>query len=173
MRYYRLLLVPLAGLLVFLVLAALRSVAWAQGAEGAAADPNVLTRVTELAFQILAVVATVFAMWAANKLIKLFEDKTKMDIPERQEALLQSVLDEGIHYASEQGYKLLKDKTGRLTGPQLLETAGDYVLDEAYKRGLPELGSDYVRRRLEARLGIKRANGGVPRPEKMLENTPQ
>lgn len=164
----RRLLVPLSALVVFCVLAGLHGIVWAQDA-ASAAEPNAVTRVTGIAFEILTVVATCFAIWAANRIIKAIENKTSVDVPERQEAQLRAWIREGAHYAAEQGYKRLKTKTGKLTGPELLEQGADYVLDTARANGWISLSKDYVKKRLEGYLGEKRANGGVPKPERMLE----
>jgi hypothetical protein len=154
----------LAGIAAFFILTALGTLVWAQdgAAAVAPASENALTQATSLAFQILTPIVTIIATWFAHRLVGIFEKKLKIDLPEKQEAQIDGWISQGIHWASETSYKKVKEKTSKLTGPEKLETAAAFVFDFAQARGWTEWSKDAIKKKIEAKLGDKRANGGVP-----------
>jgi len=153
----------LVGVLTFLLCILTASVVWAQGDSAApAADPNIATRISELAFQVLTPIITAFAMWATHRLIAVFEKKTKIDIPAAQEEMIDKWIEQAIHYATEQSYKKVAGKAAKLTGPEKLEQAVGFVLAFAQAQGWVQWTKDKLANKIEARLGVHRANGGVP-----------
>ena len=149
-----------AGLFVFLVLA---SIAMAQGSSAPAEDVNALTRVTDLVFQILMVVLPVVAMWLTHRGIAVFEKKTGIDVPDAIEAKIDEWAEQGFHLAAEKSYKKVKAKTAKLSGPEKLEEAADFVFALANARGYVDWSKDKIKAKVEALLGMHRSNGGVPK----------
>jgi hypothetical protein len=156
----------LVGLIVLLVMI---PIAWAQGAQGstaAADDPNIITRVTELTFQILTVILPIIAVWLTHRGLAIFEKKTGMDVPAAMESKIDDWVEEGIHLAAEKALKAVKSNTKKWTGPEKLEEAANYVWDLAQSQGWIEWTRDMIEAKIEARLGLHRANGGVPKFDK-------
>ena len=157
----------LAGVVVFL---ALHNLALAQAGADASSDPNALTRVLDLVFEILIVVLPLLASWLAHRLIKVFESKTKIDVPEMIENKVDKWIEQGIHLAAEKGYKVAKEKTKKLTGPEKLEVAVAFAWGMAQSRGYIDWTKDKIEAKVEAALGVHRANGGVPKLEDKVES---
>lgn len=149
------------GLLTLVLMLGLSATVYADSAS-APAEPNALTRVTSFAFEVLTPIVTLFAMWAAHRAIKYLEHKLGVDVPARIEAQIDAWVDEGIHYAAEKSYQKVKGKTKKLSGPEKLEEAAAFVLAFAQARGWDDWTADKIKSKVEARLGIKRANGGAP-----------
>lgn len=154
----------IVGILVFVLLTLLSTIVYA--AAGAAAEPNALSRVAELAFQILVPLLSALGAYLAHRLIAAFEKRTGIDVSERVEALLDGWVERGIHAAEEWSYKEVKAKTTKLTGSEKLELAADYVLDLIKQHGLDAWTRDKVKALIESKLGVHRANGGKPALDK-------
>jgi hypothetical protein len=163
-RIKRLALSIFVGIAVFL---ALHDTALAQtiGDAADAAGENALTKVTGLVFEILIVVLPLFASWLAHRLIKVFESKTKIDVPEMIEGKIDKWIEQGIHLAAEKGYKTAKVKAAKLTGPEKLEIAAAFAWNMAQSQGYIDWTKDKIESKVEAALGVHRANGGVPKLE--------
>jgi hypothetical protein len=153
----------LAGLIVLSVMIPL---AWAQGDTASTDDPNIVTRITELAFQILTVVLPIVAVWLTHRGIAIFEKKTGVSVPAAVETKIDDWAEEGIHLAAEKALKAVKAQAEKLTGPKKLEEATNYVWDLAQSQGWIEWTRDMIEAKIEARLGLHRANGGVPKFDK-------
>lgn len=150
----------LIGLLVFLTC----TVAWAQG-EGGAEDPNALSQITDLTFSILTVILPIIATWLAHRAISTFESKTKIDIPTAIENRIDDWVISGVHLAAEKSRQKVKEGAAKLTGPEKLEEAADFVIGLAEQQGWIEWSKDRIKQKIEALLGVQRANGGVPKLE--------
>lgn len=155
----RKLLPVLAGLLTLLVYAT----AWAQ--DTATAEPNAVTRITELIFEILMVVLPLVATWLVHRGIKVFETKTKVDVPDAIEIKIDEWVERGIHLAAEKSYQKVKEKTAKLSGPEKLEVAADFVFDMAQSRGWIDWSKDKIKAKVEAAIGQRRAGDAVPKLE--------
>lgn len=150
--------IPLfAGLLVLLILAPL---AWAQNESSSS---NAVTNFTELAFQILTVVLPIIAVWLTHRGLAVFEKKSGINVPDSIESRIDGWIEEGIHLAAEKARQKIRAKTAELTGPEKLEEAAQYVFDLAQSRGWIEWTKVKIKNKIEAHLGIHRANGGVPK----------
>ncbi len=145
------------GLAAFVLMFLLSSVAYAQGS----ADPSALSRITGIALDILVPVLALFAMWAAHRLIGVFEKKTGIDVPVQQEQMISRWIGQGIHRAEEWSHKKLKEKTDALTGPEKLEVSAAFVLDLIEAQGWPGWTADRIKDKIEAMLGMQRANGAM------------
>lgn len=152
-------LVGAAGIAAFVLVFLLSSIVYAQG-DGAA--PSALSRITDIAFEVLTPVLALFAMWTAHRLIAVFEKKTGIDVPEKQERLIDKWIRQGIHRAEEWSHKKLKEKTDALTGPEKLEISAAFVLDLIEAQGWPGWTADRIKDRVEAELGDERASGNLP-----------
>jgi hypothetical protein len=147
-------------------------VAWAQdaapdiiaAAPAVPADggPNALTQLTNLVFQILTVVLPILVTWFVHRGIAVFEKKTKINVPDAIENKIDAWVENGIHLAAEKSYKKVAEKTAKLTGSEKLETAADFVFAMAQSRGWLNWSKDAIKAKVEAAIGVHRANGGVP-----------
>ncbi len=155
-------LVGAAGIAVFVLVFLLSSVVYAQG-DGAA--PSALSRITEIAFEILTPVLALFAMWAAHRLIAVFEKKTGIAVPVEQEQMISRWIRQGVARAEEWSHKKIKEKTDALTGPEKLEISAAFVLDLIEAQGWIGWTADRIRDKIEAELGIQRANGNLSRTD--------
>lgn len=159
---HRKLLPAIAGAVTFILMFAIAGVVYGQGGDAAPAEPSLASRVAELAFKILAPIVTMLAAWLVHRLVALLEKKTGIEIPEREEAMIDKWVREGVHLVEEWSFKKIKAGTEKLTGPEKLEKAGDYVMDLVAARGLADWTRERVNKKLESWIGIERANGGKP-----------
>lgn len=132
-------------------------------------DTAAATQATELAFQVITPIVTILAAWLAHRLVKLFETKTGIDIPDKQEAKIESWVEQGIHLAAEKSYQKVKSKTDKLKGSEKLEEAADFVFALANARGWTDWTKAKIKAKIESSLGVHRANGGVPALEDKAE----
>lgn len=161
----RVLLILAIGAVAGVLMLALGEFAHAQsiGTTVVAATPNLVTRLTDMAFQILVPVVTLFAMFAAHKVIKLFETKTGFDVPDKQEKQIDIWIEQGIHLGEEKSRNLIKKHSKKLTGSEKLEFGAGFVLGFIEQRGWIGWGRDKIINKIEAKLGNQRSNGGKPR----------
>lgn len=132
-------------------------------ADGAAAsDPAWLTQLTQAAFDIIVPVVALFVMWGAHRLIKVFEEKSGVDIPEHQEKMIDQWISVGIHWAEEKARTASKKGTDRVGGPQKLDMVVSLVLGFVQSKGWDEWTRDKLIAKIEGKLGMMRANGGKP-----------
>ncbi len=116
---------------------------------------NAVKKIAEVFFEILGPLILAFAGWLAHRGIKLFESKTKIDVPVKQEAQVDAWVVAGIAYAEEKVRNVIK-ANGRLTGPQKLESAVGFVFDLAQKNGWVEWTRDLLAAKIEAKLNTER-----------------
>lgn len=157
-----------AGLLAFLILTAIAQVVYADA--GVPADENAVTRLADMAFEILTPVLSVVVIWLVHRAIAAFEARTGIDVPAQQEALIDAWVEQGIAFAEEKSRNKVKEKTSKLTGPAKLEEAADFVFDLARARGWIDWSRDRVKRKIEGKLGIARAAGAKPSLDKPTVN---
>ncbi len=124
-------------------------------------DENSLTRLADIVFEILVPIVVIFATWGAHRLIALFEKKAKIDVPAKIEEQIDGWIERGIALAEEKSRAKVKSKTAKLTGPEKLEMAAGFVLDLVEKYKLQDLAKEKIEKRIEARLGTKRLEGGT------------
>ncbi len=158
----RKLLPAIAGIATFILMFAVAGVVYGQGGDAAPAEPSGASRFAELAFQIITPIVVILATWLAHRIVGLIEKKTGVDVPDKQEALIDKWVKEGVHLAEEWSYKRVKVGTEKLRGSEKLEQAGDYVMDLVAARGLAAWTRERVNKKLESWIGIERANGGKP-----------
>jgi hypothetical protein len=166
MNYLRYIGPPIFGLLTFIVALAVSAVVYAQDGGAAPVDASqqaLLSRVTDAAFQIIVPIISLFAMWATHRLIGVFEKKTKFDIPDKQERKIDEWIESGIHWAEEKSRSAIKTKANKLKGPEKLEAAGSFVMEMVKARGWIDWSRKKIEEKIEAQLGLHRANGGKPR----------
>ena len=125
-------------------------------------DTSAASQATELAFQVIAPIVTILGAWLAHRLVAIFEQKTGIDIPDKQEAKIDQWVEEGINLAAEKSYKKVKEKTDKLKGPEKLEEAANFVFGMIESRGWDDWTKDKIKTKIEAAVGVHRANGGVP-----------
>lgn len=122
-------------------------------------DPTVASELAETAIKIVAAILLCVITWAGRKAIVWFESKTKIDIPEKQEAMIEGWIKAGIALAEEKAWQKLKDKTSQLKGPEKLEVAGTFVWGLVQQHGLADWTRDKIVDKIEAKLGLDRMNG--------------
>jgi len=125
-------------------------------------DQSAVSQATELAFQVITPIVTILAAWLAHRLVAIFEKKTGIDIPDKQEAKIDTWIEQGINLAAEKSYQKVKAKTEKLKGPEKLEEAADFVFALAASRGWADWTKDKIKAKVESAVGAHRANGGVP-----------
>ena len=163
----------LSILVGLVVLMAMVSIAYAQNvsvsdSEGAA---TLWTgKLADAIFDILTPIVSLFAMWVTHRLIGVFETKTNIDIPEKEEKLIDKWVLEGIHWGEEKSRNKIKEKSAKLAGREKLGVAVDYALGLAQSKGLVNWTRDKIEGKVESALGMKRANGGKPRLD--ADNSP-
>lgn len=128
-------------------------------------DSSAATQLTQLAFQIAEPIVLVLGAWVAHRVVKIFESKTGIDIPDKQEAKIDQWIEQGIILAAEKSYQKVKGKTEKLKGPEKLEEAADFVFAFASSRGWDTWTKDKIKAKIESSIGAHRANGGVPKLE--------
>ena len=142
---------PYIVIFLFSLFLLLPSVAWA-----ASNEPSVLSRTLSLAFELALAALVPVAAWLTHRAIKIFETKTKIDVPDAIEQQVDRWVDRGIALAEERCHQLLKETTSKLTGPEKLEIAVSYVLDMAAQRGWIEWSKDKIQDKVDAALGTRR-----------------
>jgi hypothetical protein len=123
---------------------------------------NSLVTVADLAIQTLAPILLALSGWIAHRLIKVFEAKTKIDVPVRQEAQIDTWIAAGVRYAEEKGYQAVKAKADKITGPEKLETAVGFALDLAQKNGWIDWTKDRLKAKVEALINVEKERPGSP-----------
>lgn len=150
----------------FLLSVCVLCIAWSRAAF--AGDGTALTDASQIVIDILVPSATVFVLWLVHRLIRLLEKKTGFDIPDKQEQKIDQWAEEGMHWAEERSRKKLHEKSERLSGPEKLETAADFVMEFVVSNGWTDWTRDKIRAKIESKLGIKRAGDGKPQLDKSL-----
>lgn len=113
-----------------------------------AADSTALAELSSAALDILMPAILVVLAWLARKVVKIFEAKTNIDIPQKQENQIDHWVAQGARYAEKKARTAAKEGFGEIKGPEKLELAVQYALDLAYEQGL----TNWSRERLEAKI---------------------
>ena len=122
-------------------------------------EASVLSKLVDLLLQVGTPVVTLFAMWAAHRLISVFEAKTKMTVPVTTQATIDDWVQKGVMYAEEKAHAAAANKLATVTGPEKLEMALGLVMDLADKYGMANLAKDHVSKLVESKLmDIKMSN---------------
>lgn len=122
----------------------------------------VVTHLVDLALQILAPLVVVLAGYLANRLVKVLEAKTGVDIPEKQEAMLDTYIQDGIRYAEEKAHQAAKRADAKLTGHEKLEAATSFVLHYVEKNGWVEWTRDRLKAKIDAKINVMKKRPGSP-----------
>lgn len=137
----------------------------ADGAAGQAFWQAIVAHIVEL----VVLVATPIIAVLVRKLVRVLEDKTSIDVAERQEALIDSLVNKGIAYAHEQARKALKDGEEPLDGDTKKNAAVDFVADILENTGVVTIGADALSKLVEAKLNIDRAPEDTEKPSTVSE----
>lgn len=121
-------------------------------------DTSAATQATELALQVIAPIVIALGAWIAHRLVRLLEEKTGIDIPDKQEDKIEYWIEQGINLAVEKSHQKLKAHTEKLKGPEKLEEAADYVFALATARGWTDWTKDKIKNKIEASLGADRVD---------------
>lgn len=123
-------------------------------------DANATVKIIEITLTILTPALGLFLLWGARKVIQFAERKTGIDLPVKQEKQIDAWILQAIAFAEEKARKASKSKLSKVTGPEKLELAADYVIDLIQKAGWDTWARDKLKNRIEALLNIER--GGAP-----------
>jgi len=130
--------------------------ALAYACEGAVETQSLWQAVGEHALTFLVTLLTPIFLVFVNKGIKLFEQKTKIDIAERHEALINMCISSGIAYAHEQGRKALKADAEPAKGEEKKIMAMETAMAKLQSLGVLEQDADALARLIDARLNQER-----------------
>lgn len=117
-------------------------------------DAPVLAKILDFCLTVAAPVATMFAMWIAHRVVKLFEDKAKVQIPAQWQTAIDDWVSKGVAFAEQKAETAIKNGGDKLKGPEKLEMAVGFVLDMAQQHGLDALARDKIIKLVEAELGL-------------------
>lgn len=120
------------------------------------ADQSIMGRLLSFGLEIMAPVATLFAMWAAHRLISVFESKTKIELPAKTHEMVDDWVQKGLHYAEEKARNAVAANAVALKGPEKLELAAGFVMDLAEKYGVGDMAKDKVIKLVESKLSETR-----------------
>jgi hypothetical protein len=117
---------------------------------------NILSRLVELAFSVATPVLTLFAMWLAHRLVKVFEDKTKVQVPAQWQDMIDGWVLKAVNLAESKSQQALASGAAKLSGPEKLEVAVGFVLDLAEKSGYENMARDYIINLVQAHLAANK-----------------
>lgn len=126
------------------------------------------TAIQEVGDQVIKYVFYLLGLYVAAKLpslIKKFEEKTGVDIPDPVEKELQKLVPLSVAYAEEQAHKRLKksdlSNPEKMKDYEKLEKACDFILEHSQDPVVKQLFSNgnkgKLKERIEAYLGMKKA----------------
>lgn len=100
----------------------------------------------------------------ANRAIAAIQEKTKIELSKQQVETLDQMLHEAIHFAEEQAYKAIRDKT-EMNGSTKMEKAIHYLHTKGKLLQLEDIGeakADDLAELIEAKLFQKRLDTNEP-----------
>ena len=123
---------------------------------------NSITTLADLAIQTLAPILLALGGWLAHRVIRAIEAKTKIDVPVRQEAQIDTWIAAGVRLAEEKAYQAVKANAAKITGPEKLETAVGFALDLAQKNGWIDWTKARLAAKVEALINVDKERPGSP-----------
>lgn len=120
-------------------------------AVGAPAIHEFVDAVIKIAIGVISLLAT----WGATRAISFFEKKTKIDIPERQEAMVDHWIRQGIALAEEKAHQKAKDNL-KLEPSAKRDMALAFAWDMAQRFELADWTKARIEDKLHAALGTSR-----------------
>ena len=120
-----------------------------------AADPGALSRVVDKLIEVAAGVLAILIPYVLWKVRAFVEKKTKIDIPEKTEAMLEAWAMKGLHYAKEIAHQKTKENI-TLKGPEKLELALKFGLDLAEEHKIDKKAKEKLEKYVHAKLGEAR-----------------
>jgi hypothetical protein len=114
--------------------------------------PSAFSSIVDEGIKLVAAILLVLATWGAQRLIRLFVAKAKIDIPAKQEEQIDAWVRQGIAYAESKSSAKLKELTVAMRGPEKLEAALAYVIGAMATSGAFDYGRDLLVRKIEALL---------------------
>ena len=120
-------------------------------------ETSALSRVVGILYDFLGVVLMLLGTYAAKKGVNAVEAWLKIDVPDKVERRIDDWIEDGIALAEEKARSATTNHTNKVTGPEKLELAADFVLDLAKDRGYIEWTRNKIKSKIEAKLNKKRA----------------
>jgi hypothetical protein len=148
--------------LVFVIPSAILMFVWFHAAQAAPTsdappvDPTTLSEILSQVLKLVAAVLMVVVPWLTHKIISAFETKSKIDIPQKQEDLINKWVEQGVHLAEEKARNWVKEKRVRMPGGAKAETALDYVWDMVQRSGIMDWTREMLIAKIDAKVNEKR-----------------
>lgn len=119
-------------------------------------DPTTLSEILSQVLKLIAAVLMAVLPWLTHKMIAAFEKKSGIDIPQKQEDLLDQWVSQGVHLAEERARDWIREKRVKMPGGTKMETAVDYVWDLVQRTNLLDWTRDQVVAKVKAKVNVKR-----------------
>lgn len=115
---------------------------------------------------IIGSVLSSIGIYLAHRLIRVFEQKTGIDVPEREEQLVDKWVADGVALAEEKARMVAKLGKGPHPAEKKHEIATDYTMDRIDRAGMRQhWPREVVGQKTDAKVNTKREpNHAVPRP---------
>jgi hypothetical protein len=111
-----------------------------------------MEHLVDLAFKLLGPVVVALGGYLAMKLAR----KLGIDATEKQEAMVDAWIEQGVHLAEERARAAAKRSEAKISGHEKLELAAGYVADLAEKAGWADWTRDRLKAKIDAKLGSAR-----------------
>lgn len=135
----------LSSLMLFGMLLAWTAYAYADGG-GKMEPPNT-------AALLIGSVLSSLVVYLGHRLVRAFEDKTGIDVPEREENLLDKWVDDGVALAEEKARVLIGFGKEKMSSTKKSEIATNYAMDRIDKAGMrSRFPSDVVSKKTDAKV---------------------
>lgn len=131
-----------------------------EAVEGQAFWQTIVSHLLEIAV----VIATPLILLLVQRLVRLIEDKAKIDVAYRHELMINEWVGKGIAFAHEQGRKALKDGKDPIPGDEKKNAAVDFIASGLKSTGLVTLGRDALAKLVESKLNQDRASDSTETP---------
>lgn len=133
--------------------------------DAAAGEGQVLWQsIVEHVLELVVLVATPLVLLLVRKLVRVLEDKTKINVAERHESMIDDWVSKGIAYAHEQGRKALKSGRKPPSGEKKKIEAVEFISEALKNTGVVSLGSDALAKLVEAKLNLEREPDDAEKP---------
>lgn len=136
---------------------------------GGSGDPTAVETTDYVAKAVGVIIGTALT-YLAGRALKAFERHTKIDIPAREERLIDGFVADGVHLAEEEAHRLDKMvMAGRAQPPMSSESKNDMAVDHAHRRAMGAGLDSWTRTRVKDKVAaqVNRARGpknGIARP---------
>lgn len=151
---------PFSMFLGFLMCLGVLLVSTALAQTHSGTDPAVpaVNQMSDFLWALSSSALAILVPWAVGKGLSWFEKKTKIDIPSREEKLVEDLIRGGLNLAEERAHQAKSggDKMGK---DKKRDTAVDFAWEAIQRAGLDKWTKDMIDKKMHAMLGASRAAG--------------